>query len=86
MAELAHGIATSSIVPSRKAMQAEMEARIQSALIELKPIDREILVLRYLEQMSVPEIASELEISQTAVTSRHLRALQRLRQLLRSEL
>jgi RNA polymerase sigma-70 factor (ECF subfamily) len=86
MAELAHGMVASSIVPSRQAMEAELEARIQAALHQLKPLDREILVLRYLEQMSVAEIAGELEISQTAVTSRHLRALQRLRRLLRSDM
>jgi RNA polymerase sigma-70 factor (ECF subfamily) len=82
VAELAHGIVTSSINPSRRAMLAEMEARTKAALMQLKPHDREILVLRHLEQLGVEEIASVLGISQTAVTSRHLRALQRLRRLL----
>lgn len=86
IAELAQGMIASSILPSRRAMQAETEVRIRSALQELKPPDREILVLRYLEQMNVAEIACELEISQTAVTSRHLRALQRLRRLLHSDM
>jgi RNA polymerase sigma-70 factor (ECF subfamily) len=63
-------------------MLAEMNARTKAALLELKPHDREILVLRYLEQLGVEEIAAVLGISQTAVTSRHLRALQRLRRLL----
>jgi protein-tyrosine-phosphatase len=40
--------------------------------MELKPADREILVLRYLEQLSVDEIANALGISHSAVTSRHL--------------
>lgn len=85
LVKLAHGIVTSSVVPSKRAMKAELEARVQAALVQLNPPDREILVLRYLEQMSVPEIATELGISQTAVTSRHLRALQRLRRLLGSD-
>jgi RNA polymerase sigma factor (sigma-70 family) len=51
----------------------------------LKTLDREILVLRYLEQLGVDEIAAALDISQTAVTSRHFRALQRLRQLVGGE-
>jgi RNA polymerase sigma-70 factor (ECF subfamily) len=85
VAELAHGIAASSIMPGRRAMQAELEARMKAALLELKPHDREILVLRYLEQLGVAEIAAVLGISQTAVTSRHLRALQRLRRLLGDE-
>ena len=53
----------------------------QRALLLLKPHDREVLVLRYLEQLEVEEIAVVLGISQTAVTTRHFRALQRLRRL-----
>jgi len=86
VAELANSIVTSSFNPVRRAMLAEMNARTKAALLELRPQDREILVLRYLEQLGVEEIASVLGISQTAVTSRHLRALQRLRRLLSTEL
>ncbi len=84
--QLAHCLATSTIAPGRRALLAELEFRTKDALSELKPHDREILVLRYLEQLEVPEIAAVLGISQTAVTSRHLRALQRLRRLLGDEL
>ena len=86
VAELAQSIATSSSLnPGRRAMLVEMQARTKTALLQLKPHDREILVLRYLEQLGVEEIAGVLGISQTAVTSRHLRALQRLRRLLGDE-
>jgi RNA polymerase sigma-70 factor (ECF subfamily) len=85
VAELAHSIVASSVNPGRRAMLAEMQARTKAALMQLKPHDREILVLRYLEQLEVEEIAAVLGISQTAVTSRHLRALQRLRRLLGDE-
>jgi RNA polymerase sigma-70 factor (ECF subfamily) len=85
VAELAHSIVASSINPGRRAVLAEMEARTKAALMQLKPHDREILVLRYLEQLGVEEIAAVLGVSQTAVTSRHLRALQRLRRLLGDE-
>jgi RNA polymerase sigma-70 factor (ECF subfamily) len=85
VAELAQSIVASSINPGRRAMLAEMQARTTAALMELKPHDREILVLRYLEQLEVEEIACVLGISQTAVTSRHIRALQRLRRLLGDE-
>jgi RNA polymerase sigma-70 factor (ECF subfamily) len=86
VAELAQSIVTSSINPVRRAMLAEMEQRTKEALMQLKPHDREILVLRHLEQLGVEEIAGVLGISQTAVTSRHLRALQRLRRLLGDDL
>jgi RNA polymerase sigma-70 factor (subfamily 1) len=84
VAELAHSVSNSSIMPARRALRAELEARVKAALLELRPHDREILVLRYLEQLNVMEIASVLKVSQTTVTSRHLRALQRLRRVLGS--
>jgi RNA polymerase sigma-70 factor (ECF subfamily) len=86
VAELAQNIVVSSINPGRRAMLAEMQDRTKAALMQLKPHDREILVLRHLEQLGVEEIAGVLGISQTAVTSRHLRALQRLRRLLGDDL
>jgi RNA polymerase sigma-70 factor, ECF subfamily len=86
VAELALSIVGSSINPGRRVMLTEMQARTQAALMQLKPHDREILVLRYMEQLGVEEIAGVLGISQTAVTSRHLRALQRLRLFLGDEL
>lgn len=85
MAELAHSLAANSQNPRRRAMLDEMEARMMAALAGLKSHDREILVLRYMEQLDVAEIAVVVGISQTAVTSRHLRALQRLRQSLGNE-
>jgi RNA polymerase sigma-70 factor (ECF subfamily) len=86
VAELAQKVVASSIDPGEKVMQAELLARASTALLELKPSDREILVMRYLEQLGVAEIAEVLGISQTAVTSRHLRALQRLRRALNKDL
>jgi RNA polymerase sigma-70 factor (ECF subfamily) len=85
VAELAHCLVADSGAPDQKAIEAEMQARTAAALTLLKPDDREILVLRYLEQLSVEEIATVLDISHTAVTSRHFRALQRLRRLLGPE-
>ena len=42
--------------------------------------DREVLVMRHLEQLSTSEIAAMLEISEPAVKSRLLRALIRMRE------
>jgi RNA polymerase sigma-70 factor (ECF subfamily) len=84
VAELAQSIVTSSISPGDLVLDAEMQQHAVAALNQLKPQDREILVLRYLEQMGMREIADVLEISETAVASRHLRALQRLRRLMKA--
>jgi RNA polymerase sigma-70 factor (ECF subfamily) len=82
VAQLAQQMVTNSTNPGQRAMLSELQARMKLALVQLKPHDREILVLRYLEQLGVEEIAAVLGITATAVTSRHLRALQRLRRLL----
>jgi RNA polymerase sigma-70 factor (ECF subfamily) len=65
--------------PSGRLRRREQRDRIQAALAALPERDREVLVLRYLEQLPVDEIASVLGLSEGAVYARHLRALQRLR-------
>ena len=80
--QLADQLASDSLGPSARAMQEEVQARVYAAMNLLSAKDREILVLRHLEQLNVREIAETLSISTTAVTTRHLRALQRLRKLI----
>jgi RNA polymerase sigma-70 factor (ECF subfamily) len=55
---------------------------VQAALLRLPERDREVLVLRHLEQLSVAESAAVLGVSPGAVKVRHVRALERLRALL----
>jgi DNA-directed RNA polymerase specialized sigma24 family protein len=59
-------------------------ARLRTALGQLASPDREVLVLRYLEQLTTTEAAAVLGVSGSAVKMRVLRALQRLRELLKS--
>jgi RNA polymerase sigma-70 factor, ECF subfamily len=80
--ELADRLFARSGSPSARAMRSERRARVRSALDQLKERDREVLVLRHLEQLDSPEIAAVLAISEAAVHTRHLRALRRLRDLL----
>lgn len=44
-------------------------------------IDREILVLRHIEELSISEAAAELNISVDTAKKRHLRAIRRLQEL-----
>lgn len=78
-ADLAQRLFASGSSPSRQALQRELMSRVRSALDALPEIDREVLVLRILEQLSVAETAQVLEISAGAVKMRYLRGLARLR-------
>lgn len=55
---------------------------LRAALDELAPLDRAVLVLRYLEDVSVADTADALGVSPGAVRNRTLRALDRLRDVL----
>jgi RNA polymerase sigma-70 factor (sigma-E family) len=52
---------------------------VTAALAGLGPDDRAVLVLRYLDDLSVEETARQLGLSAGVVRSRSMRALQRLR-------
>ncbi len=71
--------------PSARLQREELRGRVRAALAELPERDREVLVLRHLEQLATPEIAAILGITEGAVYTRHLRALERLRGLLGDE-
>ena len=79
---LANRLIASGTSPSRHAIRAETRERVQAALDELPARDREILVLRFLEQLSTAEAAAVLGIGEAAVSSRLVRALARLQGLL----
>jgi RNA polymerase sigma-70 factor, ECF subfamily len=68
--------------PSNHMIRQELRDRLQAALAKLAPGDREILVMRNLEQMPAVEIAAVLGVKEGTVRVRHLRALERLRALL----
>jgi RNA polymerase sigma-70 factor (ECF subfamily) len=84
-AELAARLVTSSTSPTHRALRQEQRERVRQALERLSERDREVLVLRNLEQLSVADTAEVLRISAGAVKVRHLRALERLRALLAEE-
>jgi RNA polymerase sigma-70 factor, ECF subfamily len=67
--------------PSQRLLREELRVRVQAALDRLGPRDREVIILRHLEQLSTAETAEVLGITESAVKKRHLRALERLRAL-----
>jgi RNA polymerase sigma-70 factor (ECF subfamily) len=76
---LAAQLADSLTSPSQFAVREEMVAELRTALDDLDEIDREVLVLRHLEELSNNEVAEILGVDKFAASKRYLRALERLR-------
>jgi RNA polymerase sigma-70 factor (ECF subfamily) len=66
--------------PSRALEHEERRKRLHRALESLAPAAREILVMRYLDDLKFPEIAAILGIGESAARMRHLRALQDMKE------
>jgi len=80
LAELLMGRLTS---PTRAARRAEMQLRLQELINRMEPFDREILALRHFEEMSNGDVAQILGLSKTAASNRYIRALERLKDMLK---
>jgi RNA polymerase sigma-70 factor (ECF subfamily) len=83
--DLARQLVAPGTSPSNRLVRDELCDRVRRALDHLSDRDREVLVMRYLEQLPTREIAAALEITEGAVKVRHLRALERIRGLLAGE-
>ena len=59
---------------------ADLRISLRDALADLAPVDRAVLVLRYLDDQSVEEVARLLGLSPGAVRNRSMRALARMRE------
>ncbi|MHC5064903.1 MAG: sigma-70 family RNA polymerase sigma factor [Planctomycetota bacterium] len=68
--------------PSAVAMRAERAQQLEASLAKLPDIDREILILRHIEELSNNETAEVLGIHKAASTNRYRRALRRLKESL----
>jgi RNA polymerase sigma-70 factor (ECF subfamily) len=79
---LAQRLLASGTSPSRRMIRDEQREALRAAVASLPEHDREILVMRHLEQLDNGEIAATLGISEGAVRVRHVRALRRLRRRL----
>ncbi len=80
--ELADKLASSRTEPGQRLVRQELRDRVRAALDRLRPQDRTLLVMRYLEHMTLTEITEAQEITASAAKMRHARALQRLEQSL----
>ena len=71
--------------PSAAATRKETRQKVRAALDELSELDREVLLQRYVEQLSVKEIAAVLETTEAAIYKRHGRALQKVHGVLQGD-
>jgi RNA polymerase sigma-70 factor, ECF subfamily len=71
--------------PGEVLVGEERRRLVHAALDRLAPTDRQVLVMRYLEGLSFPEIAAILGIAEGATKMRHLRALERIRSFMKDD-
>jgi RNA polymerase sigma factor (sigma-70 family) len=69
--------------PTDAADHEELLASVDQAMMRLRPADRDALVLRFYEQLSLEQVGASLGISEEAARKRVARALAKLRSILR---
>jgi RNA polymerase sigma-70 factor (ECF subfamily) len=69
-------------IPIEALARKELRQRIDEALLSLRPMYREVLVLRDIQHLSVSEAAEALEITKDLVKTRLLRARLQMREAL----
>lgn len=79
---LANNLLAKPSTPCEKAMRVELRDRLTQVLEEIPDLDRDILVLRHFEQLTNQEVAETLKMNPSTVSTRHVRALGKLRGLL----
>src|SRR5207247_2401895 len=68
--------------PSHAAAKNEALVKLEAALEQMDPVDREVLALRHFEELSNADTAALLGIEPPAASKRYVRALARLKQIL----
>lgn len=66
-------------VASDEVTRTELRMLLEELLADLSPRDRAVVVLRYLEDLPVEQVADRLDLSPGAVRNRSMRALARMR-------
>jgi RNA polymerase sigma-70 factor (ECF subfamily) len=83
--QLADHLVASGIRPESRLSQHELKVKVKDAIAKLPEPYREVLVIKFLEQMSTAETAAVLGIAESSVRSRQLRALKKLKELISDE-
>jgi RNA polymerase sigma-70 factor (ECF subfamily) len=79
--ELAKRLLASEHNPLEGMVRQEAVAKVQAVLAQMSDGDREVLVLRFLEQLSAKDAAAVLGLTVNGIKSRQARALQKFTRL-----
>ena len=79
---LAYCLSDSAHSPSSNASRAELTKQLDSVLLGMNDVDREILALRHFEMLTNSEVAKLLSMTEQAASVRYVRALGRLKQIM----
>lgn len=80
--DLAAQLTDDQLTPAAATIRKELEQRFLDAIDQLEEHDREIVIMRHVEQLSNTDVALALDLTPAAAGMRHFRALQRLRLIL----
>ncbi len=75
-------LATPDADPFAHALARQQGARLAAAVADLAPLDREVLSMRFEEDLALPELAERLAVPLPTAKARLYRALARLREKL----
>jgi RNA polymerase sigma-70 factor (ECF subfamily) len=75
-------LAANDTTPGRRMAREERRVLLAGAIARMDEADRQVLALRYLDQLAFDEIAAVLDVGLSAAKMRHLRAVDRLRVVL----
>ena len=73
------------LTPAAANIRKEQRGRFWEALEQLADQDREVILMRHAEHLGNSEVAEALELSPAAAGMRYLRAMRRLRSVLKEE-
>jgi RNA polymerase sigma-70 factor (ECF subfamily) len=82
-AQLVHAVLASGPTPSQTMAARELAERLRTALAQLRDEERDLILWRHFEHLTNCEVAQLLRITEAAAGKRYIRALERLRGLLK---
>jgi RNA polymerase sigma-70 factor, ECF subfamily len=81
-ANLVSQLIDTEVTPASAAIHEELRRKLSTAIHQLPPDDRDIILMRHQEQLSNQDVATYYQLTEAAASMRYLRALRKLRAVL----